>query len=425
MPETPTLTRAQAIFIYTLTAICVVLPFGLAYSIQIGSLHIGRLGANGTFYVLALLPGAAAIIRHVVSRSSQPTENEADRNRYRALHTRHAAPSNSNATQSADASTTPTTSSQASYSSLASAVTSALLLTSVFLLVAAVLDHKEGFGHAPASLKGLLAAGTGAYASVVYYMTARMYANALSSRFVSASALRAAFSIVIGLAAGAFGVATILPQGQTPWVALFLVGLFQNAAYTAIRARANTWLGAAKPENEELPVDTIQGIDDTTVDLLREYGIATIQQISEADPVDLSERTLIPLRTIADWMDQAILVRELQRKIAAARLLGLRTATRVAQYSLRGQKGDAEALTVLKTLGQKTDLGEAGALQLAKDLSESASVRILFEFLNGRSLETFLTLPAEFEKSFADQMTHWVAADGGVQPPKTYSLVRM
>src|SRR5262249_1631082 len=253
--------------IWAVILICVLLPFALRFSIsladiKVAGLTVGGFGENGVFYLLALIPGAAAIIHHVVSRSFGQATNLLASWRYGDIRRKinhEGLPTGGTGAGGAPG--------KRLKRATLSAVASALLLSSLFLLIAAAFD-RWGFGKAPATIKGLIAAGLGSYVSVVYYMTARMYANALSSRFVSASALRVAFSAGFGVAADAVGLTAILPQGQTPWVALFLLGLFQNAAYSAIRTRANTWFGAAKAENEELPLDTIQGIDDTTIDLL-------------------------------------------------------------------------------------------------------------------------------------------------------------
>jgi hypothetical protein len=422
----PELTRAQLAAVSVVALLCLLLPFGSGYSIHAGSLYVGNFAESAAFYVLALIPGAAAVLNHALSRVSKHAQSAVEARRFRAIRDRISPPAPLTSTGTGGSAPLDERASALALiaRAIVGALASALVLTSVFLLVAVIAD-KYGFDPKNPGLKGLLAAGLGAYVSVVYFMIGRMYANALSSRFVSASALRAAFSCAIGLACGALALTDVLPAGKTPWAALFLVGLFQNAAYTAIRSRADGWFGAAKAENEELPLDTIQGVDDTSVDLLREYGVATIQQVADSDAEELSNRTLIPLRTLADWIDQALLIRELQRKIAASRLLGIRTASDVANVFLRSASGDLSAIALLKTFGQKTELGDPGTDQLARKLVSNATVRVVYEYVNGTALGTFLVLPPEFEKSFEAQMAQWKIVDPAGTAAPNFSLVRM
>ena len=407
MGEPLSLTRGHVLTVWIVAGLCAILPFGYHFWIQLspgdnksGYLYIGNFSANAIFYVLALLPGAAAIMHYVVSRSSRNTEAFAEISRFRCIYQNYLIACGAATEKAAEdpdrAKRIEAERAEARTRGLISAVASALLLTSVLLLVAALADQygvkwdqpKESYK----AIQGLIFAGLGAYVSVVYYMIGRMYANALSSRFVSASALKTAFALGLGYAAAAAGIENLLPGQKTAPVALVMLGLFQSAAYTAIRNRANTWLGAAKPENEELPLDSIQGIDDTTVDLLREYGVATIQQLAESDLADLSKRTLVPIATLADWADQAILIVDLQRKISVTRPLGIRCASDLARAYLMKDP-------VVATVGQKTEL-DGNVNFLAVKLLNKASVRAVFEFLRGMKLETFLTTQTEFDTRF-------------------------
>ncbi|HEY2093999.1 MAG TPA: hypothetical protein VGJ81_19160 [Thermoanaerobaculia bacterium] len=378
------LSRNQIVAVSIMAAVCIVLPLGYAYEIDLFRsgkwlYYIGGLRNDGALYLLALIPGTAAVIHHILTRSSQQAYATSEAERYDQIF-------QSMSTAGVTSAASPTARERTTRErSILSSSTAALLLTTTFMLVAAFMDL-YAFKDASEGIKGLIAAGAGAYVSVLYYMTGRMYANALSSRFVSASALKSAFSVAIGFAAGTIGATDLLPSGKTPWVALFLVGLFHNVAYDAIRSRADAWFGAPKAENEELPLDTIQGIDDTTVDLLREYGIATIQQLAESNATSVSNRALIPLETLCDWIDQAILIVNIQRKVAATRLLGVRTATDLTRVWIRAGNGDPLAKDLLKTLAQKTELNDAGLDQLARKLANNITVRVVYLFRNGLDL---------------------------------------
>ena len=66
------------------------------------------------------------------------------------------------------------------------AISASLFLTGIFLLIAIFAgfeaDPKQGIAYN--GVQGMMYAGLGAYVAVLYYMVARLYANALSSRFL-------------------------------------------------------------------------------------------------------------------------------------------------------------------------------------------------------------------------------------------------
>src|SRR6185503_20655209 len=130
------------------------------------------------------------------------------------------------------------------------------------------------------------------------------------------------------------------------------IGLFFNWAIGAMRTKALTWLGGPKSDNDELPISIVEGIDDTAADLLSEYGITTLQHLVETEPAELSERTLIPISRILEWIDQAMLIQRVKRNIVAMRAAGVRTATDLARIDALGESEDPTALDLLKSLAE-------------------------------------------------------------------------
>ena len=80
------------------------------------------------------------------------------------------------------------------------------------LAIFAGFEASDQRGTAYNGVQGMMYAGLGAYVAVLYYMVGRLYANALSSRFLLTSALRTASAVVIGWVFGIVGVATGLLQ---------------------------------------------------------------------------------------------------------------------------------------------------------------------------------------------------------------------
>jgi hypothetical protein len=360
--------------IVTLAVGLVLLALGYdGWSVGAFGFWIGNFRPRAFFFLLALLPGASAIVHHIVATSTR---------RQRGVHAlmqfyqfRDGRTEKRQVESPGRPGDVPT---------MTGAICSALFLTSVFLLVAAVADRARGKVVLPAD--GIVFAGIGAYVSVIYYMGARMYANSLSARFLTTSALKSASTIAFGWVAVSIGLTSILPNQISPYGALFLCGLFYSWAIGALRSKAMTWFGAPKTDNEELPIGIIEGIDDTTADLLSEYGVTTVQHLTTSDPADLCERTLIPLNRIIDWIDQAMLIQAVKRSIVPLRAGGIRAATELARLYLLAEANDATSKKTLDSLAEKCGLGSDALRGIAERLAGDFNTRLIYEFVEGRPL---------------------------------------
>jgi len=106
--------------------------------------------------------------------------------------------------------------------------------------------------------------------------------------------------------------------------------------------------GRENLDADELPLTSVEGIDDTTAEMLTEHGVASIQHLATSEPGELCDRTIVPLERVVDWIDQALLIRYLKRSIVVSRGLGIRAASDLAIVHARGD----EAL--LGSLAEKT-----------------------------------------------------------------------
>jgi len=347
--------------------VILLLTFGYAYHFEVGGISLGGFGASAFGYVLALLPGAAAI-GHYLSATYNSRQRGVPRLiEYSALRAKLAGKAEES--ELARMGDPP--------SVAGTALCAALFLTSTFLLVAALCDRYGASinSRAPRPVDGIIFAGFGAYVSVIYYMAARMYANSLSSRFLTASALRSGSTIAFGCVAVSIGLTNVLPATSAVG-ALFLCGLFYSWALSSLRTKAMTWFGAPKPDNEELPIEIIEGVDDTTADLLSEYGVTTVQHMTTSDPSELMQRTLIPIDRIVDWIDQANLIQMVKHHIVALRADGIRAASDLAQTD------DA----TLASLGEKIGMSKAMLPSIAARFAVDFCTRLFFEFREGRPL---------------------------------------
>jgi len=362
---TPTPVRLAMLI---LAVVIFLLSFGYAYHIDLGKTYfLGGLTSNGFGYVLALLPGAAAL-GHYLSATYNSRQRGVPRLYEFSL---------LRAKMSGNSDTELLLRMGESPSVAGTAVGAAFFLTASFVLVAAICDRYGATvnSQAPRPVDGIIFAGFGAYVSVIYYMTARMYANSLSSRFLTASALRSASTIAFGWVAVRIGLTNILPSTSAIG-ALFLCGLFYSWALSSLRTKAMTWFGAPKTDNEELPVGIIQGVDDTTEDLLSEYGVTTVQHITTSDPSEMTQRTLIPIDRIVDWIDQANLIQVVKRNIVGLRAAGIRSASDLAQTEDK----------LLKPLAEKAGMSADMLTAIAARFAADFDTRLFFEFKEGRPL---------------------------------------
>jgi hypothetical protein len=270
------------------------------------------------------------------------------------------------------------------------AISAALLLTGIFLLIAVFAGYEasEQKGAAANGVQGMMYAGLGAYVAALYYMVARLYANALSPRFVVTSALRTASAVALGWVFGIVGVTALVGEpaaGQggegtgalVGNAVLFLVGLFHNMAIDALRTRARKLFGSRAVDADEVSITAVEGIDDTTAELLTEHGVATIQHLATSEPGDLCDRTVLPLDRVIDWMDQALLIRYLRANISMARALGIRAATDLALVHMRNDTA------LLNSLAEKSGMPAAAIDHIARELREDYLVALIYELEQG------------------------------------------
>jgi hypothetical protein len=299
------------------------------------------------------------------------------------------------------------------------ALASCLFLTGIFLLIAVFAGYEaaEQRGATANGVQGMMYAGLGAYVAVLYYMVARLYANALSSRFLMTSALRTASAVVLGWVFGIVGVtafAGVPAAGAAPVesdalaanAVLFLAGLFHNMAIDALRSRARKLFGSAATDAAELPLTGVEGIDDTTAELLTEHGVASIQHLATSEPGELCDRTLLPVERVVDWMDQALLIRYLKANIAVSRGLGIRAATDLALVHMRGDTN------LLSSLAEKTGLPPAAIDHIARELRDDYLVALLYEIQQGKPFPA--GMPSE---EAAPAIAAVPAAESSAPPP--------
>lgn len=385
-PSDP-LTRRQRLLVLSLAIVFVLMPFFFIGELQLNDYRIADLQATGFFFSLGLLPGAIGLMYHIViatTRRSKEQETIAQYYTFRNSRPQARPQEKVDVQAGVEVSADPL-----------AAIAASLFLTGIFLLIAVFAGFEAqdtAKGPAYNGVIGMMYAGLGAYVAVLYYMVARLYANALTPRFLATSALRTASCVALGWVFGIVGITMFISPGEggsTTELAshgvLFLMGLFHNSAIDALRQRAAKLFGSAAPEVEDTPLMTIEGIDDTTRDLLTEYGVSSVQHLATSEPGDLADRTLLPLDRILDWIDQALLIRYLRRNIAVSRSLGIRGAVNLALIHLRTDSAPGgEDAKLLASLAEKVGIPAAGVDNIARELRDDYMVGLIYELQRGR-----------------------------------------
>lgn len=333
------------------------------------------LGAPALFIFLALVPGILAIVYHFVTVVQRREQNKkAVKAYYLWLDGRNRA-HQQGLRRVEDVTKSPI-----------SANAATILLVSVFLFVAVTAAYNQWW---TGGLRGVVYAGLGAYVAVLYFMTSRLYASALSSRFLMASAIGSASAIVMGWVFAMIGISVFEANAKSFnfSAVLFLTGLFHKWAFDALRRRARKLFGQPEPETVELPINSIQGVDDVHADLLTEYGVSTVQHLATAEPGELCDRTLLPLDRITEWMDQAILILSLNKSIVPARSLGIRGATDlILIYNQAVADSTGPMAKLLDSLGEKITMPRASIDAIAQRLRDDYTVGLVYALRQGREL---------------------------------------
>ncbi|HKO01667.1 MAG TPA: hypothetical protein VJ032_08245 [Thermoanaerobaculia bacterium] len=270
---------------------------------------------------------------------------------------------------------------------LSGAIWGALLLSLVFLIAVGVADdHRFLMGIEPKEpgLQGFLFAALGAYVSVMWRMINRIHANALSYRFVFTATLRAAVAMAVGYVAARVNLFTLVKDSVSVAGLYFLIGLFTDWALASLRARARTVFNQPDAACDRLPLCLIDGLDDGMIDILDELGIWDIEHLATSEPAELTIRTLYPFNRVIDWIDQAILIMYIRRKIGIARELGVTGAIDLAvlySYTLEPNRAPFKrADATLEEMSKKMSLSRNVLDGIAETLYFDYTVEQLYRF---------------------------------------------
>jgi hypothetical protein len=164
--------------------------------------------------------------------------------------------------------------------------------------------------------------------------------------------------------------------------------LFPGLVRRALSRRGAAFFGPHEQVDESLPLSLIDGIDDDTIDRLSEMGISDIQHLATVDPIEFLLKAGYPPMRVLDWIDQAMLVTYVRRRITATRVYGIRGAIDFAvlyldyRPTLKQAPADdqkaARARGVLAALAIRMEMSPDVLLQIGRALWEDDNVHFVW-----------------------------------------------
>ena len=184
-------------------------------------------------------------------------------------------------------------------------------------------------------------------------VTTHVYWNALQRTWL-------VLGVAVVLAASMSLASSANGSEGTGWVhghaAFFTLGFLVNPVVQGLLERAQVYFKIKRARVDELPLSLIQGISFWHEYRLEEEGIENVQNLATCDLIDLALTTRYNLRTLLDWVDQAVLIHRMGQKAVTLRTEGFISGAIDMAWSSpeNSDDDDAMATQVAKTVGVQT-----------------------------------------------------------------------
>ena len=129
--------------------------------------------------------------------------------------------------------------------------------------------------------------------------------------------------------------------GKHHTVVSFSIAFFPKLVLTALRRLTVKVMAVPDAGEADIAIQAVQGIDIWKQARLEEEGIESVQNLATADVLMVAVKTNYPLRTIVDWMDQAILIQRFPTKYKQLLAAGLPVSA--LDFTAEGAKDDQTA----------------------------------------------------------------------------------
>ena len=275
--------------------------------------------------------------------------------------------------------------------------------------------------------RGVVFAGLGAYVFALQLLIGRINTGSLTARFLVRLSAQSAIAVILGVVAAQLGVGFAVATERQSLFLYFLLGLFPGLVRQALQRRGRSIFAPDDPGNEPLALSLIDGIDDDVADRLQEMGVSDVQHLSTVDPIDFMLKAGYSPMRVLDWIDQAMLITYVRRRIVAARVYGIRGAIDLSVlYQDFDPKatGDtsaaveaARANVIVHALAVRMELPQEVLLSIGRAMMDDDNVRFVWLLWMNRLYWDHDEEPDSDEEPPAEDVAG--SAAGATQAPAT------
>jgi hypothetical protein len=154
----------------------------------------------------------------------------------------------------------------------------------------------------------------------------------------------------------------------------FLIAFFPSLFITLIRKRASKLVEDDALSVQELDIKLVQGIDIWKEERLEEEGIESVQNLATADVLALAVKTHYPIRTIVDWIDQAIFIQRFPKDFKTLQEAGLP----VSAIELAWMSPIESTEPIAQLIASKIGVDQLFIQRTMRSFYEDSAVRILW-----------------------------------------------
>ena len=224
----------------------------------------------------------------------------------------------------------------------------------------------------------------GAYWFILQDLTRRYFRQDLkTAAYVSASVRLVIVTITVATVA-------LVPMGSPARlnVLAFFIGVFPQVGVQLLKAGTGKVFSRAIPSmSARLPLSDLDGLTVWDQARLIEEGIEDVHALATANLVDLLLGTRVPVNTLVDWVDQALLCLYLPRRSAERvpreelRMFGVRTATDLTRI-WASPRPDAPLARkhIAMVLGGSEEAGKAAAEAILVSIEGSPNLDHVWAF---------------------------------------------
>jgi len=258
-------------------------------------------------------------------------------------------------------------------------------------------------------LRLVLCAFVGVYLLNLATLVRRFYLIDISAQVLWAAVNRTLFAvglaIPISLVFSAGGIAKGLD------IAFFFIGFLANAFLHGLTKVVGKGFSTRGSGRDDFSLRMVRGIDFWKELRLEEEGIENAQNLATADVIELAIRTPFAVRTLIDWVDQAIVICRFGKKIENLENAGLN----ISAMELAASSPEATGKTdVVQAIVHSTSTEQALVTAQLNNLYEDDFVRELWTLWQPKREFTILrAIPAAVPASI-DRPESWPPP-----PPRT------